>query len=157
MFNTAKIFLSSDITDESRINYIRNSVKAVIDAYNGKISFYISDTEDVIIRVYARIFPDLFRPLADMSELRRVIVAYENNVVMEENLELALTRLFSRGGNSPVLKEEAKRVIRESAEDLPKEALRLYEKALQRQREGDWAGYGEQIKQLGELLQKLAR
>ena len=38
-------------------NYIRNSVKAVIDAYNGSLSLYIADSEDPIIATYARIFP----------------------------------------------------------------------------------------------------
>jgi uncharacterized membrane protein (UPF0182 family) len=41
-------------------NYIRNSVKVVIDAYDGSTIFYISDTEDAMIRTYQAIFPDLF-------------------------------------------------------------------------------------------------
>jgi uncharacterized protein len=49
-------------------NYIRNSVKAVIDAYDGTVSFYIADPNDPIIRTYARIFPTMFKPLADMPQ-----------------------------------------------------------------------------------------
>ncbi len=53
------------------LNYIRNSVKAVIDAYNGDVTFYVSDPDDAIIRTYAAIFPDLFAPINDMpQELR---------------------------------------------------------------------------------------
>jgi uncharacterized protein len=53
-------------------NYIRNSVKVVIDAYNGTTSFYISDPSDPIIATYARIFPGLFKPFAAMpSDLKR--------------------------------------------------------------------------------------
>jgi len=381
-FNTAKIFLSTDITHDSRIlmyrnireriskiapfllydadpymviseegklywmidcytvsgnlpystpvnrniNYIRNSVKAVIDAYDGSVKFYISDPDDVLVKVYSRAFPGLFKPLQDMPgdlkkhirypqgmlevqagmfasyhmtdpkvfynkedlweipsysdkpmqpyntimklpeegkeeyillipytpskrdnlaawmaarcdipnygklvayvfprdrlvygprqvnaridqdayisqqitlwgqigsqvirgslliipiensllyvqplylsasdkvglpELRRVIVAYENNVVMEENLELALRRLFT-GEGLPTAEREKPPVAQERKrpETLAQEALKVYEKALQMQRSGDWAGYGEQIKSLEQLLKEMAR
>lgn len=46
----------------SGANYIRNSVKAVVDAYNGTVNFYIVDDNDPLIRVWAKIFPDLFLP-----------------------------------------------------------------------------------------------
>ena len=48
-------------------NYIRNSVKIVIDAYNGNMDFYISDPSDPIIATYKNAFPGLFKNLADMS------------------------------------------------------------------------------------------
>ncbi len=48
------------------LNYIRNSVKVVIDAYNGAVDFYVSDPDDPIIKTYQRIFPALFKPLAAM-------------------------------------------------------------------------------------------
>ena len=55
-------------------NYIRNSVKVVIDAYNGNIDFYIVEPDDAVIRVYDRIFPGLFKPIEDMpDDLRRHI------------------------------------------------------------------------------------
>ncbi len=47
-------------------NYIRNSVKAVVDAYEGRVDFYITDPADPLIRTYQRIFPDLFKPLEEM-------------------------------------------------------------------------------------------
>jgi uncharacterized membrane protein (UPF0182 family) len=378
-FNTAKIFLSSDITPDSRIlfyrninkriskiapfilfdsdpymvvsdegklfwiidcytvsknlpystllnsniNYIRNSVKTVIDAYNGDVHFYMSDPEDVVVKVYSRAFPELFKPLSEMPEdlrrhirypqgmlevqakmftsyhmtdskvfynkedlweipsysdkpmepyntimklpgeskeeyillipytpskrdnlaawmaarcdmpnygklvvyvfprdrlvfgprqinaridqnayisqqitlwgqvgsqvirgslliipiensllyvqplylsasdrvglpeLRRVIVAYENDVVMEENLELALRHLFYKGREIAVTKEETVEQIRITPKNLAKEAMNVYEKALQLQRQGNWSGYGEQIKELGRILKKM--
>ncbi|MEW6608458.1 MAG: UPF0182 family protein [bacterium] len=49
-------------------NYIRNSVKVVIDAYDGSMWFYISDSNDPIIQTYARIFPDLFLSLDKMPQ-----------------------------------------------------------------------------------------
>ena len=52
----------------SRINYIRNSVKVVIDAYDGTVNFYIFDENDPIVQTYSNIFKDLFKPGADMPE-----------------------------------------------------------------------------------------
>lgn len=379
-YNTAKIFLSSDITTESRIlfyrninerisriapfilidsdpymvvsddgrqywmvdcytvsrnlpystplnrdiNYIRNSVKATIDAYNGTVNLYVSDPDDIVVKVYSRIFPDLFKPLSEMPddlrrhirypqgmldvqanmfasyhmtdpqvfynkedlweipsyserpmepyntimklpgedkeeyillipytpskrdnlaawlaarcdmpnygklivyvfprdrlvfgprqinaridqdayisqqitlwgqvgsqvirgsllvipiensllyvqplylsasdrvglpELRRVIAAFENEVVMEENLELALNRLFHKGKKIPEAAEKVVDHAEETSGNLAKEAMKVYEKALRMQQQGDWAGYGEQIKTLGDILQEMA-
>lgn len=50
---------------QNGINYIRNSVKVVVDAENGNISFYIVDKTDPIVETYAKIFPDLFKDAAD--------------------------------------------------------------------------------------------
>jgi uncharacterized membrane protein (UPF0182 family) len=53
-------------------NYIRNSVKATVDAYDGSVHFYIADAADPIVRVYARAFPGLLKPLEQMpADLRR--------------------------------------------------------------------------------------
>jgi uncharacterized membrane protein (UPF0182 family) len=55
-------------------NYIRNSVKVTVDAYNGTVSYYVADPKDPIIRAYRNIFPGVFKPLADMPpDLRRHI------------------------------------------------------------------------------------
>ncbi len=52
-------------------NYIRNSVKAVVDAYNGSLAFYLADPTDPVIGAYARAFPGLFKPLDAMpADLR---------------------------------------------------------------------------------------
>src|SRR5664280_2119404 len=48
-------------------NYIRNSFKAVVDAYDGSVQLYISDEKDPIIQTYARIFPGVFKKLTDMQ------------------------------------------------------------------------------------------
>jgi uncharacterized membrane protein (UPF0182 family) len=90
-----------------------------------------------------------------LPELRRVIVAFENKVVMEENLELALQRLFGKGQIVPKVKALIEK-IKISTEDLAKEAKQVYEEALEFLRQGNWADYGEQIEKLGEILQKMA-
>src|ERR1700686_5287446 len=52
--------------DRDPINYMRNSVKVVIDAYNGATTFYVFDPEDPIIAAYRRIFPSLFKDATTM-------------------------------------------------------------------------------------------
>lgn len=51
---------------ENKFNYIRNSVKVLINAEDGNVTFYISDEKDPIIQVWAKIFPELFQPLNTM-------------------------------------------------------------------------------------------
>ncbi|MBU0898074.1 UPF0182 family protein [Patescibacteria group bacterium] len=48
------------------INYVRNSVKVVVDAYNGSVVFYQADANDPIIKTYANIFPGMFKPMSEM-------------------------------------------------------------------------------------------
>ena len=62
--------------DRDPINYMRNSVKAVIDAYDGTTTFYVFDTDDPIIAAYRRIFPDLFKDAAMMPPALRKHVRY---------------------------------------------------------------------------------
>jgi uncharacterized membrane protein (UPF0182 family) len=62
--------------NESSINYMRNSVKVVIDAYDGTTTFYVFDPDDPIIAAYRRIFPDLFKDAAMMPPGLRKHVRY---------------------------------------------------------------------------------
>lgn len=57
-------------------NYIRNSVKAVVDAFDGTVNLYISDPKDPIIQTYAKIFPGVFQPLERMPEDLRSHIRY---------------------------------------------------------------------------------
>lgn len=58
--------------DGNSINYMRNSVKVVIDAYNGTTTFYVFDSEDPMLGAYRRIFPSLFKDAASMpADLRK--------------------------------------------------------------------------------------
>jgi uncharacterized membrane protein (UPF0182 family) len=63
-----------------RINYIRNSVKFVIDAYNGTTTAYLSDDKDPIAATYARIFPTLFKPMSAMPAGLRAHVRYPEDI-----------------------------------------------------------------------------
>ncbi len=61
-------------------NYIRNSVKAVVDAYNGTVDFYLSDPDEPIISAYGKIFPGLFRSLEKMPEDLRAHIRYPQDL-----------------------------------------------------------------------------
>jgi uncharacterized protein len=61
---------------QGSINYVRNSVKAVIDAYNGTMTFYDFDPGDPIIRAYGKIFPGMFKPLSAMPKALLAHVRY---------------------------------------------------------------------------------
>ena len=65
---------------DSTNNYIRNSVKVVIDAYNGNTAFYISDPTDPIVQTYSKIFPKLFTPLSSMSDDLLAHIRYPNGL-----------------------------------------------------------------------------
>jgi uncharacterized protein len=62
--------------DSNLINYMRNSVKVVIDAYDGTTTFYVFDTEDPIIAAYRGIFPSLFKDASTMPPGLRKHVRY---------------------------------------------------------------------------------
>jgi hypothetical protein len=63
-----------------QINYIRNSVKAVIDAYEGTTTFYRADAEDPIAEALSRAFPDLLRPLEEMPGVLRQHLRYPEDI-----------------------------------------------------------------------------
>lgn len=62
------------------INYIRNSVKIVIDAYEGTTTYYLADTDDPIAATISKIFPDLFTPIEAMSADLRSHVRYPQDI-----------------------------------------------------------------------------
>jgi hypothetical protein len=63
------------------INYIRNAVKVVIDAYNGNVDFYIIDKEDPLIQNYAKIFPKLFKDFEDMPNGLKEHIRYPEDLM----------------------------------------------------------------------------
>jgi uncharacterized membrane protein (UPF0182 family) len=69
-------YSSHYLLDGTSINYMRNSVKAVVDAYNGTTTFYVFDNEDPIIEAYRRVFPDLFKDASAMPADLREHVRY---------------------------------------------------------------------------------
>jgi len=102
-----------------------------------------------------------------LPQLKRVIVSYSDHVVMEDTLDAALSKIFSgavttsevapaaagAGGPAPVKTQGAPAV---DIQSLIREANQHYQRALELQRQGDWAGYGAEVKKLGEVLNRLA-
>jgi len=108
-----------------------------------------------------------------IPELRRVVVAYQNQIVMEETLDQALDRLFGNDSTSPPLAVPTNLVAEtldpadsvdslavtpqqgSSYSDLAGQAQNHYSRALEAQRQGNWSQYGEEIERLGEVLDEL--
>src|SRR5437867_2990050 len=212
-------------------NYIRNSVRATVDAYDGSVDLYVSDPQDPLIQAYQRIFPGLLKPLEQMPsdlrahlrypqdlftiqshvyatyhmqdpqifynkedlwsipkkqdtdmqphylsaaegaqpELRRVIVAYGNQLRMHTNLEAALEGIFG-GGATPSGKQgavaKAAPVPASSSTStlgpsppavLAKQALEHFNRAQAALRDQDWTRYGEELKKMRAVLEELAK
>ncbi len=75
-YTTARRYPYSTPWEEGNFNYMRNSVKAVIDAYNGSVDYYVFDPEDPVISTYQSMFPDLFQPQEEMPGYLQEHVRY---------------------------------------------------------------------------------
>ncbi|MBD3237094.1 MAG: hypothetical protein GF330_10345 [Candidatus Eisenbacteria bacterium] len=71
------------------VNYLRNSVKAVVDAYDGSIDFYVFEPDDPIIRVWQRIFPELFKAREEMPAALEAHVRYPADMLTVQGLVYA--------------------------------------------------------------------
>jgi uncharacterized membrane protein (UPF0182 family) len=87
-YTTSEYFPSAQPAPDLSLNYIRNSVKVVIDAYNGTVDFYLIDSLDPIVATYRRIFPGLFKPFAAMPPDLQKHIRYP------EDLFLIQARLY---------------------------------------------------------------
>ncbi|MDQ1372775.1 MAG: uncharacterized protein QOJ09_113, partial [Actinomycetota bacterium] len=76
--NTEQLPQSSGLN--TRFNYVRNSVKATIDAYDGTMKFYVTDPDDPLIRSYEKAFPSLFTPMTQMSKELRDHLRYPEDL-----------------------------------------------------------------------------
>jgi uncharacterized membrane protein (UPF0182 family) len=87
-----------------------------------------------------------------IPQIKRVVVVYGQQVVMEPTLDQAIARIFAGAPPSVVTPAPGQK----SAGDLAKQALDLYNKALDAQKSGDWAAYGNYLNQLSDILSQLA-
>jgi uncharacterized membrane protein (UPF0182 family) len=69
---------------EQGFNYIRNSVKIVVDAYHGKVVYYLADSTDPIINAYRRMYPGVFRPLAEMPADLQKHIRYPRDIFLTQ-------------------------------------------------------------------------
>jgi len=96
---------------------------------------------------------------SQMPELKRVIVSFKERLEMEVNLAQALRTVFNAENVPPAV---TSKVIRGQAPAVPlaqgaQQALEHYNKAMDDLKRGDWSGYGAQLKQLKEILQKMSK
>lgn len=77
---------SARVGGREQINYIRNSVKIVISAYDGRMKFYISDPSDPVIRTYAKIFEDSFIPIEEMPDDLRQHIRYPEDIFIYQTM-----------------------------------------------------------------------
>jgi hypothetical protein len=92
-----------------------------------------------------------------LPELKRVIGAYGDRVVMEETLDQTLAALFREAGARPVAEAPAGAASAAVERDRAHAALGHYDRALERLRAGDWAGFGAELDQLRSSLESLER
>ncbi len=99
-----------------------------------------------------------------IPELKRVVVAFQNRVVMDETLDIALTRVFGgSAGLPPAARADTSAAaiapVTSTPESSPliQQAREHYDRAIAAQKAGDWATYGEEIRKLGEALRQLNR
>ena len=94
-----------------------------------------------------------------IPELKRVVVALENRVEMDETLDGALVRLFGASGTAPeapaTQRAEAPVSPTETTVQLARDANDAFEKARAAQRNDDWTAYGAEMKRLGDILRRL--
>ena len=70
-YTTSSYFPNANPAEGSRVNYLRNSVKATVDLYTGKTELYLADAKDPIAQAWSKVFPDLLQPLDTMpADLR---------------------------------------------------------------------------------------
>ena len=77
---SSKYPYSQPYSDSSSVNYIRNSVKVVVDAYNGDVNYYIVDATDPIAQTFKKIYPKLFKDFSEMPESLQSHIRYPNTM-----------------------------------------------------------------------------
>ncbi|MDU6144401.1 MAG: UPF0182 family protein [Clostridium perfringens] len=95
-----------------------------------------------------------------MPEMKRVILSNGDKIVIEENIEKALLKLFNYNSseeNKNSNKDETPKTETTSDKSGVKEAADLFNKAIEAQKNGDWATYGEFINKLGDILNKMSQ
>ncbi len=90
-----------------------------------------------------------------LPELKRVIAVYNNNVAMELTLDRALSSVFSGRVSSAVVREHEPAGL--SVKALAKKALSVYNQAQSKMRQGDWGAFGDRLRELGQVLNDLAK
>ncbi|WP_298209645.1 UPF0182 family protein [Ferrimicrobium sp.] len=92
--NTSAVPAGSQLAN-GNYNYIRNSVKVVIDAYSGAMHFYVSDPSDPMIQAYEKAFPHVFQPLASMNPAIEAHLRYPSDLLSVQSQMYGLYHVTS--------------------------------------------------------------
>ncbi len=95
---------------------------------------------------------------SQLPELKRVVVAFGNSIVMEPSLDQALMRLFGEQGSQPgkpTTPSQEPQQGQDTVQSLATQARELYDQAQNRLQSGDWAGYGESLNKLNDVIRRL--
>jgi uncharacterized membrane protein (UPF0182 family) len=88
---------------DQRFNYIRNSVKIVVDAYNGSVDYYVADERDPIIQGYRRMYPELLKSLRQLPEALRAHLRYPKDLF---DIQLAIYAKYHQQDPDEFYKQE---------------------------------------------------
>lgn len=86
-YTTSKRYPYSDPLSND-FNYIRNSVKVVVDAYHGAVNFYVADEQDPVIKTWQAVFPGMFQPLSQMPAGLRTHIRYPTDFYRVQSTQL---------------------------------------------------------------------
>lgn len=91
-YTTSNLFPYSDPSGAgfNKFNYIRNSVKVVVNAYHGDVSYYIVDEKDPIAKTYQKIYPELFKPFAKMPKDLKKHIRYPEDLFIVQSHKYAV-------------------------------------------------------------------
>ncbi|HET6420729.1 MAG TPA: UPF0182 family protein [Geobacteraceae bacterium] len=112
-YTTTDRFPYSEMTESAggAFNYIRNSVKVTMNAYTGKVTFYVFDGSDPIIRTLSGIFPGMFRPASEMAKGLRAHIRYPEDLLQVQGR--ILTRYHMSNPTSFYNKEDSWDIARQ--------------------------------------------
>lgn len=114
----------ASINSEQNFNYIRNSVKVIIDAYDGTVDFYTFDSSDPVIQSYKRIFPGVFK---DMSLMPESLIAHMRYPEMLFSVQASMLKTFHMTDSAVFYnKEDAWDIAKELFEEGPQEVTPYY-------------------------------
>ncbi|MGH2364005.1 MAG: UPF0182 family protein, partial [Chloroflexota bacterium] len=83
-YTTTDMYPYSQPAPGNQYNYIRNSVKIVINAYDGSVSYYVADPTDPLIQTYEKIYPAMFHPLSQMPAGLRAHIRYPEDMFLAQ-------------------------------------------------------------------------
>src|SRR5213075_3351069 len=111
------------------INYIRNSVKVTVDAYNGTTTFYVFDSQDPLIQSYRALFPSLFHDQKEMPDDLRAHVRYPETLIKTQAEVFAL--YHTQDTNSFFQREDLWNVARQAATNPDKDQPQQTEQSIE--------------------------